>query len=43
MLDKDKLYNEIDREEDMTDQEKREAYFGEIENDRAEREWEDNN
>ena len=29
-MDKDKLYNRIDAEEDMTDSEKREAYFSEI-------------
>lgn len=40
-MDKDKLYEQIDREEDMTDSEKREAYFAEIENDRMEQEWRD--
>lgn len=36
------LYNTID-EEDMSDEEKREAYFSEIENEEAEEEWQDRN
>lgn len=31
-MDKDRLYNLIDQDEDLTDQEKREEYFAEIEN-----------
>ena len=38
-MDKDKLYETIDNEEDMTDQEKRDAYFSEIEEQEAEEKW----
>lgn len=41
-MDKDKLYERIDAEEDMSDQEKREVYFAEIAAEKAEREWEEN-
>ena len=41
VMDEDKLYELVDRENDMTDQEKREAYLGEIEDDRIEQEWKD--
>ena len=33
-----KIYNRIDADEEMTDAEKREAYFAEIENNEADRE-----
>lgn len=44
MLDKDKeeLYYKIGEDEEITDSEKRETYYSEIENEKAEREWEDN-
>jgi hypothetical protein len=40
-MDRDKLYEQIDKEEDMTDAEKREAYFAEIQNERDEEDWQD--
>jgi len=42
MKDKDKLYERIDAEEELTDSEKREIYQSEIEAEKAEREWEEN-
>ena len=40
-LDKDELYDRINADEDMSDEEKREAYFSEVENDEMEQYWED--
>ena len=40
-MNKEKLYEAIDSDEEMTDSEKREAYFGEIENQEAEEDWQD--
>lgn len=42
-MDKDELYNLIDEDSEMTDSEKRETYFSEIENQEAEEEWQDRN
>jgi len=39
-MDKDKLWNKINDEEEMSDEEKRETYQAEIDNEEAEREWE---
>jgi len=33
------LYKQIDREDDISDEEKRENYFAEIQNEREEKEW----
>lgn len=40
-MEKDKLYDRIDKDESLSDAEKRETYFSEIENDRMEQECED--
>ena len=40
-MDREELYNTIDKEDDMSDEEKREAYFNEIEEQRAEENWQD--
>ena len=40
-MDKDRLYDLIDEDEEMSDEEKREAYFSEIAEDEAEQEWEE--
>jgi hypothetical protein len=37
----EELYWRIDAEEDMTDAEKRETYFAEIENEEDEKRWQD--
>ncbi len=37
--DKERLYDRISEEEDMTDAEKREAYYAEIENGQAYEDW----
>ena len=37
-MDKDKLYEAIDADDSLSDEEKREAYFAEIDNDEAEEE-----
>ena len=37
----DKLYNNIDDEEDMSDSEKRDAYFSSLADDQAYEEWKD--
>lgn len=42
-LDKDKLYELIDEDESLTDEEKRDVYFAEIEDNEMEKEWEDSN
>lgn len=39
MVDKDKLYDLIDKDDELTDKEKRDAYFSEIEEHEAEEEW----
>jgi hypothetical protein len=39
VIDKDKLYDLIDQDDEMTDKEKRDAYFGEIEESELEQEW----
>ena len=39
-MDKDKLYELIDNEDDMTDREKRAEYFAAIEEQEAEERWE---
>ena len=39
----EKLYHQIDQEEDMTDEEKRETYFAEIENEEDREGWENGN
>ena len=41
-MDKEKLQNEIDKDEEMSDSEKRETYFAEIANQEAEEEWQNN-
>lgn len=38
-MDTEELYENIDEEEDMSDAEKRENYFAEIENDQAYEDW----
>jgi hypothetical protein len=38
-MDKDALYETIDDDNDMPDQEKRDTYFGEIANDEAREQW----
>ena len=38
---KEDLYQKIDEDDEMTDQEKRETYFAEIENEEAEEIWRD--
>lgn len=40
-MDRDRLYAEIDKDEEMTDAEKREAYFSEIQEERDFEDWED--
>ena len=40
IMSNEKLYHQIDQEEEMTDEEKRETYFAEIENDEDYEEWE---
>jgi hypothetical protein len=40
MKDKE-LYYKIDQDEELTDQEKREIYFAELDREKSEREWED--
>ena len=40
-MDRGELYNRIDEEDDMSDEEKREAYFNEIDEQRAEEDWQD--
>lgn len=40
--DKDKIYDQIDNDESLTDQEKRDAYFSEINEDEAREQWEEN-
>jgi hypothetical protein len=40
-MNKDRLYDLIDKDDDMTDEEKREAYFSEIENYESEQSWMD--
>ena len=40
-MDREKLYNRIDEEDGMSDEEKREAYFDEIAEQEAEEEWQD--
>ena len=39
-MDKDMLYEIIDSDDDMTDQEKRDTFFSEIANDEARELWE---
>jgi len=41
MKDRERLYDMIDREEGLSDEEKREYYFSAIADEEAEREWED--
>lgn len=36
------LYQRLDEDEDLTDQERREIYFAEIENDEEYEEWKEN-
>lgn len=40
MIDKEKLYEEIDKDKEMSEEEKRELYFAEIANAEAEEQWE---
>ncbi len=40
-MDKEKLYEAIDNDDELTDSEKRDAYFGEIENQEAEERWQE--
>jgi len=40
-MDTEELYQNIDQEEDMSDAEKRESYFTEVENDQAYEDWKD--
>jgi len=42
MLDKDELYELIDEDEEMTDEEKREVYYAEISNDEMDQQYEAN-
>ena len=39
-MDREELYNKLDKEEGMSDKEKREIYYSEIANEEAEEEWE---
>ena len=43
MMDRDKLYNQIDRKEEMSDAEKRKAYFYKIQLERDREDFEDQN
>ena len=40
-MDKEKLYNEIDKDNEMSGQEKRDEYFAEIQNREDEEKWQD--
>jgi len=41
IIPKEELYNRIESDEEITDEEKRETYFAEIENEEAEQDWQD--
>ena len=41
MIDKDKLYDLIDQDDELTDKEKREEYFAAIEQEEMEQEWQE--
>ena len=40
-MDKEKLYEELDKADELTDQEKREIYLDIIENEESEQQWQD--